>query len=87
MDAIHQINQILKLDLKPHNIEATQIEKKKGKNKFKTLMNSLKKQFKTKYLASKDSAKAFLKALKAIDHASEADIKTFLKDKTINEIL
>ena len=60
---MHQLKKILVLDLKPQNIVAKPLDKKKGKNKLKTVMSGLKKHLKSKFLGKKESAKAFMKAL------------------------
>ena len=87
-DALHQLEQRLKLEFKAKSIVAEEsMEKKKSKSKLKSLLSSVKKHLKTKYLASKDSAKSFIKALKSFDIASENEIKTVLKDKSNNEVL
>ena len=86
-DALHQIEQLFKLEFKAKSIVAEPEEKKKSKSKLKSLLSSVKKHLKTKYLASKDSAKSFIKALKSFEIASENEIKTVLKDKSNNEVL
>ena len=86
-EALAKISQILELDFKPHTIQADFKVPKKSKIKFKTVLNNLKKHFKSKFLATKDSATAFLKILQVVNQASENDLKTLFNDKTIKDIL
>ena len=86
-EALAKIAQILEMDFKPYSIQAEFKTPKKSKNKFKTVLNNFKKYFKSKFLATKDSATAFLKILQVVNQASENDLKTMVNDKTMKDIL
>ena len=86
VNAVHQISDILKLNLKYHGIEGKLNSETKSIKKLKNLVSNSKKHLKAKALASKESAQAFLKLLDAVNHAKKSDILSVLKDKTHQDI-
>ena len=86
VNAVHQISDILKLNLKYHGIEGKINSETKSIKKLKNLVSNSKKHLKAKALASKESAQAFLKLLDAVNHAKKSDILSVLKDKTHQDI-
>lgn len=85
--AVEKIIQTLQLDLKKHGIEAEKKSKKVKAGKLKSLITSLKKPLKAKYLASKHSAQAFVKLLGAIDQATKEDIIGLLKGPALDDVM
>ena len=81
------ISNQLEINLKLHEIQAEFEDTKKKSKSVKSLLNSNKKHFKLKNLATKDSAQAFIKVLQAVNVAEKSDILNVLKEKSFQEIM
>jgi hypothetical protein len=77
-----------KLKLNNVGIQAeTSEDTKIGKTKLKSLLGQLKKFLRTKSLATKDSAKAFIQLLSTVDKTPTDELLTILKDKKFQDVM
>lgn len=85
---MQQISNLLEIEFDPVKIEGEfiRLKEKKGK-KVKATLSTNKKHLRSKSLATKESAQAFIKLLNVVDHASKEDILQILKDKSHQDIL